>query len=708
MYLVNNFYLEALKKDDIRVKARIETNDSDTTINNDDISSIKYNLSINDNEKFSIGGVYGATVTLNLLNYEGKFDNYKFDNKEFYLSLRLDIDEIYTVEKFHAELVKNINALKIKYMTSLWIPQGKFYPTKVTKNEDRTITRELIDKTKYLDDEYICDLQAPFTLKQLYDDVHSKAQIISDTATFYNQDKIIETVPEGYTYKQILGYIAECACGFYIINRLGNGELRSYGTDSVKSISKGEYKKFLPQETYITIQKVKYNGQTIGANKGYILELDEKNPFINDEIAQNILVKMQGFTYIAYTYESTVADIAMDVGDKFDITNTNSVKYLTYIMNNSWEFSGAITQNWEAKGENELSNTYSSSKGPISQQLDNIIKEQIPGIKEEAIEEATKLLTDFNGGYVIKKDGELFISDNEDLDKAQHIWRWNINGLGYSSTGIDGPYGLAITMNGQIVADFIATGTMSAERINGGTLKLGGNNNTNGSIQVLDASGKELVTISKDGLILNNGTKLIGNGGVLSNLQFGSIGYSEINGYTRRAGEYDALGFYYSDITGFVEKDRYSVYIDCSLPNNFIVSSAYLTIKHISQSVSTGEGSFIGCGYARRIKASISDMEGQAFLQTFIDSDFYPTLNGINYTDMQNVFNTSDNTYTPSVPSQNNMKLDTVVSNDIGSLLSSKCRIKLTSANNEPNSAQDAELNTGYISAQLNVYGYLQ
>lgn len=98
-------------------------------------------------------------------------------------------------------------------------------------------------------------------------------------------------------------------------------------------------------------------------------------------------------------------------------------------------------------------------------------------------------------------------------------------------------------MNGQIVADFIATGTMSAERINGGTLKLGGNNNTNGSIQVLDASGKELVTISKDGLILNNGTKLIGNGGVLSNLQFGSIGYSEINGYTRRAGEYDALGF---------------------------------------------------------------------------------------------------------------------------------------------------------------------
>ena len=228
---------------------------------------------------------------------------------------------------------------------------------------------------------------------------------------------------------------------------------------------------------------------------------------------------MQGFTFIPYTYKATISDFAVDVGDMFDITNTNDVKYLTYIMGNTWEFNGAVSQTWTAKGENELNNTY-SSKGPINQQIENIVKEQIPNAKQEAIEKATELLTKFNGGYVVKKDGELFIADNEDIDKAQHIWRWNINGLGYSSTGIDGPYGLAITMDGKIVADFITTGTMSAERINGGTLKLGGNNNTNGSIQVVDASGKNLVSISKDGLILSNGTKLIGNGGVLSNLQF--------------------------------------------------------------------------------------------------------------------------------------------------------------------------------------------
>ena len=61
---------------------------------------------------------------------------------------------------------------------------------------DKTITIKLIDKTKYLEDEYICNLTPPFTLKQLYDDVHKQAQIISDTTTFYNHDKVIDKVPE--------------------------------------------------------------------------------------------------------------------------------------------------------------------------------------------------------------------------------------------------------------------------------------------------------------------------------------------------------------------------------------------------------------------------------------------------------------------------------------------------------------------------------
>ena len=194
MYIVNPYYLEALYKEDRRTRARIKLND--ITINNENIKSIKYDLSINDSEKFKIGGTYGATATVTLLNYENEFDNVKFENKEFNIELCVTIDDLYTVGQLNTELVKILNALKIKHLSSLWIPQGTFYVTDIKKNENKTITIKLIDKTKYLEDEYKCNLVTPFTLKQLYDDVHKQAQIISDTKNFYTQDKTIDKVPE--------------------------------------------------------------------------------------------------------------------------------------------------------------------------------------------------------------------------------------------------------------------------------------------------------------------------------------------------------------------------------------------------------------------------------------------------------------------------------------------------------------------------------
>lgn len=450
----------------------------------------------------------------------------------------------------------------------------------------------------------------------------------------------------------------------------------------------------MPAESYITVQKIKYGGSNIiGAERGYVLEIDEKNPFVDDEIAQSILLKMQGFTFIPYTYQATESDFAIDVGDMFDISNTNNVKYQTFVMGNSWEFAGAISQTWQAKGENELNNSY-TSKGPINKQLENIVKEQIPNMKEEAIQKATELLTQFNGGYVVKKDGELFISDNEDIDKAQHLWRWNINGLGYSSHGIDGPYGLAITMDGKIVADFITAGTMSAERINGGTLKLGGNNNTNGSIEVVDAEGNNLVNISKDGLVLNNGTKLIGNGGVLSNLSFSAMDWKDIG---------------YSICVPYMP-DYEVINVNAFIPNNFIVVSAYLVAQFLP--VNWGYGTKKQLGYCKDINL------------------YYQKLNSGKVDPINIQLSSEHNDYSHEwlddntnafVHSGSSNSLVTYVSGDLSEFLekgkgtSFQLRtskgVDTFSANSEWEMGtydKNRAARTGYGRAMLNVYGYLQ
>lgn len=123
---------------------------------------------------------------------------------------------------------------------------------------------------------------------------------------------------------------------------------------------------------------------------------------------------------------------------------------------------------------------------------------------EQAVREASALISGGLGGHVVIKanaDGkpeEILIMDTDDINTAQKVWRWNMGGLGYSSTGYDGPYGTAITMDGQIIADWIRAGTMQANRIKGGTLTMGGKDNGNGVIEVLDQDGALVAKIDSD------------------------------------------------------------------------------------------------------------------------------------------------------------------------------------------------------------------
>ena len=98
------------------------------------------------------------------------------------------------------------------------------------------------------------------------------------------------------------------------------------------------------------------------------------------------------------------------------------------------------------------------------------LKQMPESILAEAQENATNLITNAMGGYVYKTNSELYIMDNQDPAQALKVWRWNINGLAYSSTGINGTYALAMTMDGSIVADMITTGTLNANVISGATV----------------------------------------------------------------------------------------------------------------------------------------------------------------------------------------------------------------------------------------------
>lgn len=84
---------------------------------------------------------------------------------------------------------------------------------------------------------------------------------------------------------------------------------------------------------------------------------------------------------------------------------------------------------------------------------------------KNAIAQATSLITGHSGGYVVlnpaEKPQEILILDAPTIEEAVNVWRWNMGGLGYSSTGYNGEYALAATMDGSIVADFITAGILN-------------------------------------------------------------------------------------------------------------------------------------------------------------------------------------------------------------------------------------------------------
>ena len=123
-----------------------------------------------------------------------------------------------------------------------------------------------------------------------------------------------------------------------------------------------------------------------------------------------------------------------------------------------------------------LINNVTSAESAAQEAVQKV--DRFPALMNSAIKNATSLITGQSGGYVVihtDSDNcqpyEILILDAPSIDAAVNVWRWNVGGLGFSKNGYNGPYETAITADGQIVADFITSGTLVANIIKAGVLQ---------------------------------------------------------------------------------------------------------------------------------------------------------------------------------------------------------------------------------------------
>ncbi|HAP8391200.1 TPA: phage tail tip lysozyme [Enterococcus faecium] len=161
---------------------------------------------------------------------------------------------------------------------------------------------------------------------------------------------------------------------------------------------------------------------------------------------------------------------------------------------------------------NDLS-LYTSTVNTQAQELKKKIDNRTETLVQNVLN-ATAWITGNSGGHVVfrpeKAPSEILIMDTPNVANAKRVWRWNLNGLGYSDNGVNGPFGIAMTSKGEIVADFIKVGTINAEVFEtsfnayGDILKL-----VKGTLQIWNEN-KKIMELTKKGMEFWNSKESIG------------------------------------------------------------------------------------------------------------------------------------------------------------------------------------------------------
>lgn len=257
------------------------------------------------------------------------------------------------------------------------------------------------------------------------------------------------------------------------------------------------------------------------AAESYIESNDIGEPSVSITVEFVQLAQMSGYEHLALL-------------EKCDLCDTVKVQYEEAGIDVTAKIVSIQTDVLLEKYESmEIGSIRANIAQTIADQQAQISQIGSSSMLQQAIQNATNWITGGRGGYVIfqlNADGqpdEILIMDTPSVETAQKVWRWNQGGLGYSKSGYDGPYETAITQDGAIVADFITAGTMLANIIKGGTLTMGGLNNGNGVVSVVNAAGQEVVRLDSNGAKINNGALDIAG---VSDVTF-AIRTASANGY---------------------------------------------------------------------------------------------------------------------------------------------------------------------------------
>lgn len=193
-------------------------------------------------------------------------------------------------------------------------------------------------------------------------------------------------------------------------------------------------------------------------------ELDVDKPLVNYKIDFVALRNLPEYQQYVWIEDLDLYDTVDVIIGKMGIKITASVIKYNY---------DCIKERFKGIEIGNFSNSLAKNTANTLRQIDTKIEAK----SEELIalqKEATDKILGATGGNVVtlttneRKPYATLYMDTDDISTARNVVIANNQGIGFSSNGVAGPYSVAITIDGHIVADFIDVGDLTASIIKSG------------------------------------------------------------------------------------------------------------------------------------------------------------------------------------------------------------------------------------------------
>lgn len=342
MKILDTAMTEIIKGNSARYYSKYVVDEKEHT---ETLNNFKFQNMINPNNEITIGNTCSSSVTFSIY-----MPTISLENKEI---------TIFEGVKVGTE---------IKY-----IQLGIFTVTKQTSDGEYT-SYEAYDRMYKADMPYFSDMTFPSTDKAILNEICSKLGI--SLATNIVTTHTISDKPQGYTYREIIGYMAMLQGSNAVINADGNLELRwykdsGYVLDGHKYYQQGVT--FTTSKDFI-IQKLTCNNTKSGSTEQSQITagdgatgLSFANPFMTQAILDEVYKKIGGFTFRPLTVKF-VGDYRLEVGDIITV-NKGGVDYKVPIMQITHECDGGLMDTVTSIGQSDTENT-SVASGPITKQME--------------------------------------------------------------------------------------------------------------------------------------------------------------------------------------------------------------------------------------------------------------------------------------------------------------------------------------------------